>query len=89
MREIAIILQTVHALLRDPLRGGRGDFTEIKFDQIRSRCDTFGDFFAKISRFEGFPRFSLSCRRRFSSALSPSEGYTAYIFERYNFAIFS
>ena len=54
----------VHALLRDPLRGGRGDFTEIKFDQIRSRCDKFGDFFAKILRFEGFPRFSLSCRRR-------------------------
>ena len=69
MREIAIILQTVHALLRDPLRGGRGDFTEIKFDQIRSRCDKFGDFFPKILRFEGFPRFSLSCRRRFLSAL--------------------
>ena len=47
MREIAIILQTVHALLRDPLRGGRGDFTEIKFDQIRSRCDEFGDFFCE------------------------------------------
>ena len=59
----------VHALLRDPLRGGRGNFTEIKFDQIRSRCDKFGDFFAKILRFEGFPRFSLSCRRRYSSAL--------------------
>ena len=59
-----IILLWVHALLRDPLRGGRGDFTEIKFDQIRSRCDKFGDFFAKILRFEGFPRFSLSCRRR-------------------------
>ena len=50
---------------RQPLRGGRGDFTEIKFDQIRSRCDEFGDFFAKILRFEGFPRFSLSCRRQF------------------------
>ena len=62
MREIAIILQTVHALLRDPLRGGRGDFTEIKFDQIRSRCDKFGDFFAKILRFEGiFKVYFLSC----------------------------
>ena len=62
MREIAIILQTVHALLRDPLRGGRGDFTEIKFDQIRSRCDKFGDFFAKILSFEGiFKVYFLSC----------------------------
>ena len=62
VREIAIILQTVHALLRDPLRGGRGDFTEIKFDQIRSRCDKFGDFFAKILSFEGiFKVYFLSC----------------------------
>jgi hypothetical protein len=62
VREIAIILQTVHALLRDPLRGGRGDFTEIKFDQIRSRCDKFGDFLAKILSFEGiFKVYFLSC----------------------------
>ena len=54
---------------RAHVRGGRGDFTEIKFDQIRSRCDKFGDFFAKILRFEGLSGFSLSCRRRFSSAL--------------------
>ena len=51
------------------VRGGRGNFTEIKFDQIRGRLGTFGDFFAKILRFEGFSRFSLSCRRRYSSAL--------------------
>ena len=57
-----IILLWVHALLRDPLRGGRGDFTEIKFDQIRSRCDKFGDFFAKILSFEGiFKVYFLSC----------------------------
>ena len=40
-------MHRVHALFRDPLRGGRGDFTEIKFDQIRSRCDKFGDFLRK------------------------------------------
>ena len=56
-----MILLWVHALFRDPLRGGRGNFTEIKFNQIRSRCDKFGDFLAKILRFEGFSRFSLSC----------------------------
>ena len=64
-----IILLWVHALFRDPLRGGRGNFTEIKFNQIRGRLGTFGDFFAKILRFEGFSRFSLSCRRRYSSAV--------------------
>ena len=47
---------------RAHVRGGRGDFTEIKFDQIRSRCDKFGDFFAKILRFEGiFKVYVLSC----------------------------
>ena len=51
------------------MRGGRGNFTEIKFNQIRSRLGTFGDFLAKTLRFEGFSRFSLSCRRRYSSAL--------------------
>ena len=51
------------------VRGGRGNFTEIKFNQIRGRLGTFGDFFAKILRFEGFSRFSLSCRRRYSSAV--------------------
>ena len=47
---------------RAHVRGGRGDFTEIKFDQIRSRCDKFGDFFAKILSFEGiFKVYFLSC----------------------------
>ena len=57
MREIAIILQRVHALFRDPLRGGRDHFTARKFDQIRSRFDKFGDFLAKIIRLRGFSRF--------------------------------
>ena len=57
MREIAIILQAVHALLRDPLRGGRDHFTARKFDQIRSRFDKFDDFLAKIIRLRGFSRF--------------------------------
>ena len=48
MREIAIILQRVHALFRDPLRGGRDHFTARKFDQIPGRLDTFGDFLTKI-----------------------------------------
>ena len=56
-------------LIRASTSGGRGNFTEIKFNQIRGRLGTFGDFFAKILRFEGFSRFSLSCRRRYSSAL--------------------
>ena len=56
MREIAIILQRVHALLRDPLRGGRDHFTARKFDQIHGRLDTFGDFLTKIIRFEVFSR---------------------------------
>ena len=47
----------VHALLRDPLRGGRDHFTARKFDQIRSRFDKFGDFLAKIIRLRGFSRF--------------------------------
>ena len=64
-----IILLWVHALFRDPLRGGRGNFTEIKFNQIRGRLRTFSDFFAKILLFEGFSKFSLSCRRQYSSAL--------------------
>ena len=57
MREIAIILQRVHALFRDPLRGGRDHFIEIKFNEIRSRCAEFGEFLAKVARFEGFSRF--------------------------------
>ena len=52
-----IILHMVHALLRDPLRGGRDHFTARKFDQIRSRFDQFCDFLAKIVRFEGFSTF--------------------------------
>ena len=52
-----IILLRVHALLRDPLRGGRDHFTEIKFNQIRSRCAEFGQFLTKVVRFEGFSRF--------------------------------
>ena len=51
------------------VRGGRGNFTEIKFNQIRGRLGTFSDFFAKILLFEGFSKFSLSCRRQYSSAL--------------------
>ena len=57
MREIAIILQRVHALFRDPLRGGRDHFTARKFDQIRSRFDKLGTFLAKIIRLRGFSRF--------------------------------
>ena len=53
----AIFLLRVHALLRDPLRGGRDHFTEIKFNEIRSRCAEFGEFLAKVARFEGFSRF--------------------------------
>ena len=52
-----ILLHMVHALLRDPLRGGRDHFTARKFDQIRSRFDQFCDFLAKIVRFEGFSSF--------------------------------
>ena len=52
-----IILHMVHALFRDPLRGGRDHFTARKFDQIRSRFDQFCDFLAKIVRFEGFSSF--------------------------------
>ena len=52
-----IILHMVHALLRDPLRGGRDHFTARKFDQIRSRFDQFCDFLAKIVCFEGFSSF--------------------------------
>ena len=54
MREIAIILQRVHALLRDPLRGGRDHFTERKIDQIRGRLGKFGDLLTEIMRFQGF-----------------------------------
>ena len=58
MREIAIILQRVHALFRDPLRGGRDHFTTRKIDQIRGRLRKFGDFLAEIIlRFEGFSWF--------------------------------
>ena len=46
----------VHALFRDPLRGGRDHFTARKFDQIPGRLDTFGDFLTKIIRFEVFSR---------------------------------
>ena len=53
----AIFLLRVHALFRDPLRGGRDHFTARKFDQIRSRFDQFCDFLAKIVRFEGFSSF--------------------------------
>ena len=49
-----VFLLRVHALLRDPLRGGREHFTARNFDQIRTRLDTFGDFLAKILRLEGF-----------------------------------
>ena len=52
-----VILLRVHALLRDPLRGGREHFTARKFDQIRTRLDTFGDFLAKILRLKGFSSF--------------------------------
>ena len=39
------------------VRGGRDHFTARKFDQIRSRLDHFGDFLAKIVRFERFSSF--------------------------------
>ena len=51
-----IILHRVHALFRDPLRGGRDHFTARKFDQIPGRLDKFGDFLTKIVRFEVFSR---------------------------------
>ena len=49
-----IILHRVHALLRDPLRGGRDHFTERKIDQIRGRLGKFGDLLTEIMRFQGF-----------------------------------
>tara|TARA_B100000482_G_scaffold47342_1_gene31340 strand:- start:475 stop:666 length:192 start_codon:yes stop_codon:yes gene_type:complete len=39
------------------VRGGRDHFTEIKFNQIRSRCAEFGEFLAKVVRFKGFSSF--------------------------------
>ena len=55
-----IILPWVHALFRDPLRSGRGNFTEIKFNQIRSRCDEFGDFFSENRTFWGVSKLRFS-----------------------------
>ena len=59
------------------ISGGSAANTAVGFKSFGGKCsfigqignDKFGDLFAKILRFEGFPRFSLSCRRRFSSAL--------------------
>ena len=50
----------VHALFRDPLRGGRDHFTERKFNQIRSRCAESGEFLPMVVRFEGISSFVFS-----------------------------
>ena len=74
-----IILHRVHALVRDPQRGGRDHFTARQIDKIRSRCDKFGDFFAKIVPFEGFSSFVFILYSKFVETFNFFRSWVDYV----------